>query len=146
MYKAVLFFHLLGAAIWVGGHLILTLSILSEALIRRDPEPVRRFERVYERIGMPALAVQVASGLWLATQWLPDPLDWLQPDDPAARTILLKLGCLAATAALAVHARLRIIPKLDAARLPGLGVHILGVTALSLAFVWLGLSFRTGGI
>jgi len=146
MYKAVLFFHLLGAAIWVGGHLILTLSILSEALIRRDPEPVRRFERVYERIGMPALTVQVASGLWLATQWLPDPLDWLQPDDPAARTILLKLGCLAATAALAVHARLRIIPKLDAARLPWLGVHILGVTALSLAFVWLGLSFRTGGV
>lgn len=146
MYKAVLFFHLLGAAVWAGGHLILTLSILSEALIRRDPEPVRRFERAYERIGMPALALQIATGLWLATQWLPDPLDWLRPDDPAARTILLKLGCLAATAALAVHARLRIIPKLDAARLPWLGAHILGVTALSLAFVWLGLSFRTGGV
>lgn len=146
MYKTILFFHLLGAAVWVGGHLILILSILSEALIRRDPEPVRRFERVYERVGLPAFLVQIATGLWLATQWLADPMDWLQLDDPAARLILLKLGCLAATAALAVHARLRVIPKLDAGRLPWLGAHIGAVTAIAMAFVWLGLSFRTGGV
>ena len=139
MFEAVLFFHLLGATMWTGGHLILTLSILPEALRRRDPEPVRRFERVYERVGVPALAVQIATGLWL------DPQDWLQLDDPAARTILLKLACVVATAALGLHARLKLIPNLTPRSLPWLGCHIVAVTLLALLFVGLGLSFRFGG-
>lgn len=146
MFKAIFFLHLTGATVWAGGHLILMLRILSEALLRRDPEPVRRFERVYERVGLPAMAIQVATGVWLAVQWLPDPIDWLRLDDPVARTILLKLGCVAATAVLAIHARLRIIPQLDARSLPWLGAHIVCVTLIALLFIWLGLSFRTGGV
>ncbi|MCE2481371.1 MAG: hypothetical protein J4F33_00480 [Alphaproteobacteria bacterium] len=71
---------------------------------------------------------------------------WAAWSDPVARTIPLKLGCLAVTVALAVHARLFVIPTLDAARLPLLGLHIVAVTALALVFVWLGLAFRFGGI
>ena len=66
--------------------------------------------------------------------------------NPVALTISLKLACLAATIALAVHARLAIIPRLSAASLPMLGVHIVAVTVLALAFVWLGLAFRYGGV
>lgn len=36
--RTLLFLHLLGAAIWVGGHLVLALGILPGALRRRDPQ------------------------------------------------------------------------------------------------------------
>ena len=146
MHAALLFVHLAAASIWVGGHLVLAIGLLPKALSRRDPEIILDFERVYERIGLPAMAVQVATGLWLAWRLRPDLAAWVQWSDPIAVTICLKLACLAATVALAVHARLFIIPTLDAARLPSLGAHIVAVTVLSLVFVWLGVAFRYGGV
>ena len=146
MHETLLFIHLGAASIWVGGHLVLAIGLLPAAMSRRDPEIVLGFERRYERIGLPAMAVQVVTGLWLAYLLLPDLAMWAAWSDPVARTIALKLGCLAATVALAVHARLFVIPTLHAARLPLLGLHIVAVTALALAFVWLGVAFRFGGI
>lgn len=146
MQEALLFIHLGAASIWVGGHLVLAIGLLPAALSKRDPEIILGFERSYERIGLPAMVVQVATGLWLAYHLLPDLAMWAAWSDPIARTICLKLGGLAATVALAVHARLFVIPTLDAARLPLLGLHIVAVTAIALAFVWLGLAFRFGGI
>ncbi len=55
MYAWILLLHLLGAAIWTGGHLVLALGILPQALKTRDPKLLLAFERVYERIGLPAL-------------------------------------------------------------------------------------------
>ena len=115
-------------------------------MAKREPELINGFERIYERIGLPALVVQVLTGLWLALQFLPEIATWLEWGDPVALTISLKLACLAATIGLAVHARLAIIPRLNAASLPMLGAHIVAVTALALAFVWLGLAFRYGGV
>lgn len=146
MHETLLFIHLGAASIWVGGHLVLAIGLLPAALSKRDPEIILGFERSYERIGLPAMAVQVATGLWLAYLLLPDLAMWAEWSDPVARTICLKLGCLAATVALAVHARLFVIPTLDATRLPLLGLHIVAVTVIALAFVWLGLAFRFGGI
>ena len=45
-----LIFHLLGAAIWVGGHLILAIGILPEVLKKKDPEILLNFEKKYEKI------------------------------------------------------------------------------------------------
>lgn len=146
MQAILLFIHLIAGSIWVGGHLVLALSLLPEAMAKRDPELINGFERIYERIGLPALVVQVLTGLWLALQLLPEIATWLDWRDPVALTISLKLACLVATIALAVHARLAIIPRLSAASLPMLGAHIVAVTALALAFVWLGLAFRYGGV
>lgn len=146
MQKALLFIHLTAGSIWVGGHLVLAVSLLPEALSKRDPDLIRGFERIYERTGLPAMALQVVTGLWLAYRLEPDLAAWTQWSDPVALTISLKLACLAATVALAVHARLFIIPRLDAARLPMLGVHVVAVTLLALVFVWLGLAFRYGGL
>ena len=146
MHQTLLFLHLAAGSVWVGGHLVLAVSLLPEAMAKRDPDLVRGFERIYERIGLPAMAIQVVTGLWLAFLLLPEIASWTDWSDPVALTICLKLACLAATIALAVHARLSIIPRLDAARLPMLGAHIVAVTALALAFVWLGLAFRYGGI
>lgn len=146
MHAALLFLHLAAGSIWVGGHLVLAVSLLPEALSKRDPGLIRGFERIYERVGLPALVIQVATGLWLAHQLRPGLASWMAWDDPVAQTIALKLACLAATVALAAHARLAIIPRLDAARLPMLGIHIVAVTGLALAFVWLGVAFRYGGV
>lgn len=143
LYPALLVAHLLGATVWTGGHLVLALSVLPAALRARDPEPVRRFEAAYERIGLPALLLQVASGLGLAHALLPTPSALLD-GSPVARLVVVKLVLLALTIMLAAHARLVILPRLDAARLPVLGLHIAGVTAISVALVVVGLGVRIG--
>ena len=142
--RILLYFHLLGASVWIGGHLVLALGILPGALRRRDVQAIRNFEQVFEKIGLPALLLQVVTGLWLASLWLPHAL-WLG-DSPQAALIQAKLGLLALTAALGVHARLVLIPRLTAERLPALGWHIALITLSALAFAWVGSSFRFGGL
>src|SRR4029434_4071572 len=58
----------------------------------------------------------------------------------------VKLGLLAATLALAVHARFRLVPSLDAGGLSDLAYHIVGVTLLGVAMVITGVAIRTGGL
>jgi putative copper export protein len=137
--------HLLGASVWVGGHLVLAVRILPRALRARDPEPVRSFEEAFEPVGIPALLVQAVTGVLLARLFSPRVADWFDLGNPVALHIAVKLGLLALTLALAAHARLRIIPRLDARRLPALAAHIVAVTVVSIGFVVVGVSFRTGG-
>ena len=54
---------------------------------KRDPELVLGFERIYERIGVPAMVVQIATGLWLAWRLRPELATWAQWGDPIALTI-----------------------------------------------------------
>jgi putative copper export protein len=145
-YRLLVALHLLGASIWVGGHLVLALSVLPRAMRANDPTVVRDFESGYERIGIPALVLQVVTGLWLAQRWMPDAADWLSPSTPQAHLILTKLVLLVVTAALGAHARLRIIPKLDASRLPALRAHIVAITTVGVLFLVLGVGVRTGGL
>tara|TARA_R100000789_G_scaffold45661_1_gene46523 strand:+ start:156 stop:596 length:441 start_codon:yes stop_codon:yes gene_type:complete len=142
--RHLLFLHLLGASVWVGGHLVLLFSVLPGALRRRDVQPVRAFEQLYERVGIPALLLQIATGIWLAGQWLPH-AQWFG-GTAIAHLVQAKLVLLGFTAVLGVHARLAIIPKLDAQRLPQLGVHIVLITLTAIAFVWVGSGFRFGGL
>ena len=142
-YAALLVAHVLGATVWTGGHLVLGLSVLPAALRARDPDPVRRFEKAYERIGLPALLVQVATGLGLAHALLPSPVALLD-GSPVARLVATKLGLLALTLVLAAHARLALLPRLDAARLPMLALHIAAVTLLAVGLVVAGLGLRIG--
>jgi putative copper export protein len=138
--------HVLGATVWTGGHLVLATTVLPAALRARDPAILLAFEQRYEKIGMPALLLQVASGLWLAWQRAPDPAGWFAPESPAERSVALKLSLLALTVLLAASARLRLIPRLTPARLPEMAWHIGLVTLASVGFVLAGLSFRLGGI
>jgi hypothetical protein len=138
--------HLLGATVWTGGHLVLALGVLPGALRARDPLRLAGFERAFSAVGIPALGVQVATGLWLAHLRAPEWANWIAPTTAGERAVTLKLACLAATVALALSARFRVLPDLDARRLPLLAAHVVGVTLLSVLFVILGLSFRVGGI
>jgi len=144
MYGLLLFLHLLGATVWTGGHLVLALTILPRALRERSVEELRRFEASFERIGIPALALQIVTGLLLAYRQAPDLSRWFDFGDPIGRLIALKLLLLAATLALAVHARLRVIPRLSERNLTLLAWHVIPVTILAVLLLAVGLSFRTG--
>ena len=63
MYSLLLLLHILAATVWTGGHLVLALTVLPRALRARDPQILLQFESGYERVGMPALLLQVLTGL-----------------------------------------------------------------------------------
>ena len=144
MYSYVLLAHILGATIWTGGHLVLAGTVLPRALASRDPAVLLAFESGFERIGMPALLVQVFSGVWMAYTIRPDVGDWFTLADSTSRLITLKLGLLLATALTALDARFRIIPGLSAETMPAMARRVVLVTVLSVGFVIVGVSFRGG--
>ncbi|HQZ32834.1 MAG TPA: CopD family protein [Ilumatobacteraceae bacterium] len=143
-YYIALCLHILGATVWAGGHLVLATTILPKALRERRAAAVSDFEQRFERIGLPALAVQIATGLWLAYHLLGSPSNWFD-DNPIAHVVQFKLGLLALTLALAVDARLRVVPKLSDETLPTLAWHIRIVTITAVLFVLAGASVRFGG-
>jgi putative copper export protein len=106
-YYIVLSLHILGATVWAGGHLVLTLTILPDALRQHRAATVSEFEQRFERIGLPALAVQIVTGLWLAEHLLGPPDHWFD-GNAVARSVQLKLGLLGVTVGLAIHARFRV--------------------------------------
>lgn len=144
MYTLVLFLHVLAATIWTGGHIVLANVILPKVLKERDIEGILRFESGFEKIGIPAMLIQVLTGIWLAFNLLPAFSDWFNLDSPVSRAILFKLSLLIITIILAIDARLRIIPNLSEKNLTSLAWHIIPVTLLSILFVLAGISIRTG--
>jgi putative copper export protein len=139
--KILVLVHVLGACIWVGGHLILALSVLPEAFRKKDYKVVLEFEKRFERIGIPALMLQVVSGLWMASIYLPVN-EWLAFSDRVHIHIGIKLILLLLTAILAIHARLFIIPELSNANLSVLAGHIFIITAIAVSLLFVGLNFR----
>lgn len=145
MFSMLILIHLMGAAVWTGGHLVLALGVLPGAWRRRDPAPIVAYEAAFERIGLPALVAQAVSGIWLTTYYVPGFWAVFKPGTGIAMLILIKLGCLAGTIGLALHARLWIIPRLSPTTLPVLGCHIIAVTVLAVAFTLIGGLIRCGG-
>ncbi len=95
-YKLILILHVIGATIWTGGHLALALGILPGALRQRSVVPVQAFESVYERIGLPALLVQIGTGVWLLHRLFPSHTAWVDVSSPSGQLIVLKFVLLAA--------------------------------------------------
>ncbi len=144
MFNYLLILHLLGAAIWTGGHLILALVILPKVLSSRNLDALLQFEQQFEKIGMPALAIQIITGLWMAHNILPNVSAWFAFDNDISILIGIKLILLLMTATVAMHARFWVIPRLSADNLNGFAVNIVLVTLLSVTFVVVGTLFRTG--
>jgi putative copper export protein len=145
LYFVLIAVHVIGACVWVGGHLTLAVAVLPRALREGRARIVLDFEHGYERIGLPALATQVLSGLWLAHLRLGAVGNWFE-SNPLAHVFQLKLALLAGTVGLALHARLRVIPRLRDETLPVLAWHIVAVTLLAVLFTLAGVSFRVGGV
>ncbi len=138
--------HGLAATVWTGGHLVLDLGVLPKALRERSPDRIRDFEESFEPLGLAALALQVITGLWMVSMLLPGFHGLFNPANPIGLLVGTKLLLVVATAALALHARLRLIPNLTDANLSGLAWHIRGITALAIAFVVVGALIRLGGV
>lgn len=139
--KLLILFHVLGACVWVGGHLVLAISVLPKALKEKDPEVIRIFEERFERIGIPALLIQLITGLRLAGIYI-DVSDWFSFDNVMTSHISIKLILLIITILLAVHARLFIIPQLNRENMSLLALHIIAITLIAVALLFTGLNFR----
>ncbi|QPN72011.1 CopD family protein [Synechococcus sp. CBW1108] len=146
MFPLLVIVHALAATVWTGGHLVLDLGVLPGALRAQSAAQVRAFEEVFEPLGLTALAIQVVTGLWMGWIYLPGFQGLFNPANSIGLLVGVKLLLLAATAALAIHARLRLIPHLTDANLSSLAWHIRSITALAIAFVVVGALIRLGGM
>ena len=144
MYGLLLLLHVLAATIWTGGHIVMSVAILPRAIKERSPEQLLRFESVYEKIGMPALVVQIITGFILAYRLLPDFNQWLNFSNPITQVLATKIILLVLTFGLAINARFRILPNLSNDNIVLMAWHIAAVTVISILFVVAGVSFRTG--
>ena len=144
MYGTALLLHLLAATIWTGGHIVLAVIVLPKAFRERSVESLLEFETVYEKLGVPALIIQIVTGTYLAYRLLPDFGQWFNFSNPLAFPIALKLTLLALTIGLAIDAKVRVLPNLRNDSLIAMAWHIIPVTILSVLFVVAGVSFRTG--
>lgn len=144
MLNYILILHLLGATIWTGGHLILISVILPKSILAQDVETLLQFEQQFEKIGMPALGVQVVTGLWMAHRLLPNIKAWFTFDNDLSILIGLKLLLLLLTVLVALHARFYRVPQLTSHTLKAFSINITLVTVFSVGFVIVGTLFRTG--
>lgn len=139
--KWLILLHVLGATVWVGGHLILSIGFLPKALQQKDPSIVLDFERQYERIGLPALLIQIVTGISMALIYVPLS-EWGSLATSHHVYLWTKVGLLAGTVASAIRVRFFILPTLTRETLPTLAFYIVLVTVFALLFMITGLSFR----
>jgi putative copper export protein len=140
--KFVIFLHIICATIWTGGHIILSLGYLPKALKNKDFSIIESFESKFEPIGISALVISVITGIYLAVVYTTD-FFMFDFSNHHNKHVYIKLILLLCTIALALHARFVLIPKRV---LKPLSYHIILVTLLSVAFVFVGFSTRSGGL
>ena len=140
--------HLIAATIWVGGHLVLAIGYLPKALKRKDFSYIGNFEKTYDPIGMPSLAVLIITGILMAYDYNAGFSSWFSFATPIERVVSLKLTFLLTTVCFAISAQTRVLPKLRKGqlnKLPEMAVHIICVTLIGVLMVILGSLVRIGG-
>src|SRR5512132_641058 len=133
-YRILIALHLVGASVWIGGHLVLATTILPRALRHREPSIILDFEKAFERIGLPSLLLQVVTGLLLAYHWLPEISAWFTLDSNVSVYVVTKLALLTAARGLALNAQFRVIPNINRDNMYVLASHISLVTIMSIGF------------
>ena len=129
----IILFHIIAAAVWTGGHLVLAIWFLPNALKNQDSTIIDFFKSNFEWIEIPSLFLQVIAEVNLVHYYASDVSQWLNLDLYTGRIFLVKLSCLLVTILLTAHARFPVIPNLDKNNLRYLSAHIIA-----------GLNFRTG--
>src|SRR5690606_4076787 len=109
-----LIIHLLSATVWIGGHLILLITVVPKAVKSQNLSSILDVERMLERVGMWAVALLVLSGYFLAQRYGVQAAEWCAVETPVERVVSTKLTLLLVTVGLALSAQLRVIPRLKA--------------------------------
>ncbi|MFH1570173.1 MAG: copper resistance protein CopD [Gemmatimonadota bacterium] len=144
-YTVLLFLHVLGACTWTGGYLFLATRLVPAALRRRDPSLLAAFDERFKLLGHAALGVQLLTGFRLAQLHLPMAA-WFSLETTASTHIAAKLGLLAATVLLAVHARVRVARPLTPENVGAAAAHAVAIAAVAVLLVMVGLGLRIGGL
>lgn len=145
MHHILLILHLLAATVWIGGHLILSIGFLPKALKEKNPEIITNFEKSYEKIGLPALLILIVTGVFLSYRYGIAISNWFSFENGIETVVSVKLILLLLTLALAIHARIFIIPKLSPKSLPFMAAHIILITLVGLTMMVVGTFVRFGG-
>lgn len=138
--------HVLGACVWTGGHLYVALAVLPRAMRDHDPELLKTTESMIERLAMPALFIQLMTGIEIARRHAGGFIAIFDVEQPIDQFTVTKLGLLFVTVALAADVHLRRDKFEGDAWLRFMRWHIVLVTLISVALVVLGVGFRTGTI
>lgn len=146
MHRFALILHLLGASVWVGGHLYLLIRLMPTFIKNNDVQGFLAFEKSYEPLGMSALVIQVLTGLYMLNDIAAWHL-WLTPMGMLTALIHGKLTWLLLTIITAVSARFGVVNKLqNGTHTPNtlklMGVHVGLICLWSVAFVITGAFFR----
>jgi len=142
-----LIIHLLSAAIWVGGHILLCVAYLPKALKERDPNIILNYEKKYEPAGMTSLFLLVVTGILMAYKYGVTLDYWFHFATPIESVVSSKLILLFTTTAFALSAQFRVLPKLktNPGKLPEMTFHILSVTIIGIVMLIFGSFIRFGG-
>lgn len=146
MHRFALILHLLGASVWVGGHLYLLIRLMPTFIKNNDIQGFLAFEKSYEPLGMLALVVQIITGLYMMNNIAPM-TTWGEPMGVLTALIHGKLTWLGLTVITALSARFGVVNKLQNGRhspntLKIMGVHVGLICLWSVAFVVTGAWFR----
>lgn len=144
--KIALFLHLIGASVWVGGHLYLLLRLMPNFVKRQQVREFLAFEKSYEPLGMAALLLQVITGVYMLHRIVPLSL-WFAPMGYVSALIYAKIGFLLLTLLTAMFARFFVVAKLEkGTHTPRTMAVMWACVALiclwSLGFVATGVAFR----
>lgn len=140
-----LFVHLLGASVWVGGHLYLLLRLMPSFVKHNDVAGFLAFEKSYEPLGLLALMTQVISGLYMAQRLIP--LQLWGEGGYALHLIWTKLALLVLTIITALHARFFVVARLQKGThtrhtLTIMAIHVALICLYAVVFVLVGVLFR----
>jgi len=138
--------HLIAATIWVGGHLLLSLRYLPEALKKRDVTSIKNFKDKFEPVGLPSLLILVITGVLMAYDYKVTFTQWFSFSNSIEKIVSIKLILLFTTVALAINAQLFVFPKLTAEKLKPVAFQIIVVTVLGVCMLILGSLVRIGGL
>ena len=142
-----LIIHLLSATIWIGGHLLLVICYLPQALKEKNQNIILNYEKKYEPVGMTALVLLVITGILMAYKYGVSIEYWFQFSTPIEKVVSTKLLLILLTVLFALSAQFRVLPKLknNPDKLPEMTLHIISVTIIGVLMLIVGSFVRFGG-
>ena len=142
-YQLAQLIHVLAASVWIGGHIVILVGYVPRLLASGSFRELEAFERVYEKIGLPSLVIAALTGIYMALK-ISSPSEWLSTREPGV-LVAVKILLVAATVALALDARMRIIRQYRATGRINkwdMALHIAGVTLIAVLFAVVGWMIR----